>query len=865
MSPLSDIFNKFSRKQTPVRAAQDGQEAPSQPAPLAVETASTSGVKGSTLIIFGLTATLIVVAGPEALDKWFPKKKAITVPTILPAAALLSDAADLEAQSGPPGMQAGLGMNYRDRMPTLTNIHRDGGGDIGLITTVSEPVGAGLLVDDQFLGTTPLQFEWPTGKYRMVLKKAGFYDLEVPLDVARGTSLDFNLALFPLGSGGGPAHGQGQAREKDGGGRSEAMIAQNSSQAPAYNNRAESFSSRQQDYRQEGRYQQEAPRYQQEAPRYQQEAREDRSRQSASQVADFRTPAPEPQQLKQAQESAARKNSLADASRLIAEQARATSVSKPEKSPAPEVKAQVQPQESTKDTPKKSREATESGERIYSMQVAAFQTIDAALKTANELQSKGYKPYILEVIDAKKRSWRTVQVGAFSSEPTARQALDAFIKRENRQAQLFGTSTDKFKRFLTRFEKSLEQEKTQLAANLVLPDPAPSDNDSASASTQAANTVQAQVQASQAQAQVSQAPQAEAAVEKVSASARQGSHAIQVGAYRAQAGAARVVRQLQEKGYDAYINEVIRPQNPDIVWQNVRIGHFKNIEEARSAAREFKRSEGTGAHIVTLDPTQEMQSTAAPMVTAQATTRTKPATISDVAEKAAASGSASTTASEKVNESPLLATASQENDSWNGESSQQADTLNAALAATSESVNERELSRISRSPVVLSGPLLEKRVTDLMAQAVEASAQGNNTEAEEGYRQVLELEPQHPEARRGLAQLLVATNRPAEALAILENEIKGQEYTKLAVSEPNLAAFLAALYQREEKHWQAIDLYEALLEQHPDKGIWRMGMAISLERVSENDEARKAYSLALNSGQLNRKLRSFVRKRMESM
>ncbi|MBF0190847.1 MAG: PEGA domain-containing protein [Magnetococcales bacterium] len=150
-------------------------------------------------------------------------------------------------------------------------------------------------------------------------------------------------------------------------------------------------------------------------------------------------------------------------------------------------------------------------------------------------------------------------------------------------------------------------------------------------------------------------------------------------------------------------------------------------------------------------------------------------------------------------------------------------------------------------------------------QSVEKKDGGDREGEEALLQQVIKADPGHKGAVRRMARIMVETNRGDKALELLRQAAGGRGDSSLADEDPNLAAFLAALYQRREEHWQAIDLYEALLKKYPNKGLWQMGMAISLEKVEENNEAMRAYKKALASGDLNHKLQSFVRKRIEKL
>ena len=153
----------------------------------------------------------------------------------------------------------------------------------------------------------------------------------------------------------------------------------------------------------------------------------------------------------------------------------------------------------------------------------------------------------------------------------------------------------------------------------------------------------------------------------------------------------------------------------------------------------------------------------------------------------------------------------------------------------------------------------------LFRQADQTRKAGNRQRAETLLRAAVKKDPSHTRARRSLARLYVETSRPGLALEVLQHAVAGRSHETLAKEDPNLAAFLAALNQRQGEHWQAIELYETLLHHYPKKGIWRMGMAISQEKVGEPMDALKSYQQALASEELNDKLRRFVTKRVEEL
>ena len=109
------------------------------------------------------------------------------------------------------------------------------------------------------------------------------------------------------------------------------------------------------------------------------------------------------------------------------------------------------------------------------------------------------------------------------------------------------------------------------------------------------------------------------------------------------------------------------------------------------------------------------------------------------------------------------------------------------------------------------------------------------------------------------------SKRTEEGFRLLQEAVRGRSNTVLVADDPNLAAFLAALHQRQGEHEQAIGLYQTLLQQHPNKGIWQMGLAISLEKKGEIPQALAAYRASLADESLSARLRQFIQTRLDHL
>ncbi|MBF0605034.1 MAG: tetratricopeptide repeat protein [Nitrospirae bacterium] len=196
--------------------------------------------------------------------------------------------------------------------------------------------------------------------------------------------------------------------------------------------------------------------------------------------------------------------------------------------------------------------------------------------------------------------------------------------------------------------------------------------------------------------------------------------------------------------------------------------------------------------------------------------------------------------------------------------------------ATKNSTEENHPSAIQQAPQAVRAerpvaPAATANTTNstevqaLYDQALAEERNGHSSNAQELYKRVLEHDSGHLLARQRLARIYVESGQAAEALTILKPAVSGRDPQSLARSDPNFSAFLAALYQRQEEHQKAVELYEALLRGDPGKGIWQMGIAISLEKLHQPENALRYYEKAMESGELSTRLRAFVQKRARTL
>jgi MSHA biogenesis protein MshN len=208
-----------------------------------------------------------------------------------------------------------------------------------------------------------------------------------------------------------------------------------------------------------------------------------------------------------------------------------------------------------------------------------------------------------------------------------------------------------------------------------------------------------------------------------------------------------------------------------------------------------------------------------------------------------------------------------------------------------------------RSDEAEPAPLkVSKQVTELTPyqraendyrRALTLVEQGKSREAMGALEQALQTDARHGAARQTLAALLIDTKRPEEAVRTLSEglstdraqlglammlarlQVDRQDaraaIQTLQLSLPYAAdradyhAFLAALFQRETRHKEAIEHYLAALKKSPDNGIWWMGIGISLQAENRIREARDAFSRAKQSGALSSDLLAFVEQKLAQL
>lgn len=169
--------------------------------------------------------------------------------------------------------------------------------------------------------------------------------------------------------------------------------------------------------------------------------------------------------------------------------------------------------------------------------------------------------------------------------------------------------------------------------------------------------------------------------------------------------------------------------------------------------------------------------------------------------------------------------------------------------------------------------------------------EGRTSEALVELQHAVELAPRHEAARQTLVTLLIENRRTEEAvqqlqqalaldarqpdmamlLAGLQLESGGPALDTLLRTLPYAAdnaeyqGFVAGVLQRAQRHGEAVEHYQAALKLAPQKGVWWMGLGISLQAEKRLSEARIAYTRAKAAGGMTPELLAFVDRKLEAL
>jgi len=213
----------------------------------------------------------------------------------------------------------------------------------------------------------------------------------------------------------------------------------------------------------------------------------------------------------------------------------------------------------------------------------------------------------------------------------------------------------------------------------------------------------------------------------------------------------------------------------------------------------------------------------------------------------------------------------------------------AAPVQAAEAGDPAESGKIDRR----SSATARDRAEDEFRRGASLVNQGRLAEGMESLRGALEIDPRHEAARQTLVALLLEARRVDEAVPVLQqglalnaqntefamllarimverNDVPGalsllQKHAAPQDRSPEFHAFAAALYQRLDRHAEAIERYQAALRLAPSPGIWWVGLGISRQAAGQPKEALEAFTRARSAGNLSPGLLDFVDQRLRQL
>lgn len=184
----------------------------------------------------------------------------------------------------------------------------------------------------------------------------------------------------------------------------------------------------------------------------------------------------------------------------------------------------------------------------------------------------------------------------------------------------------------------------------------------------------------------------------------------------------------------------------------------------------------------------------------------------------------------------------------------------------------------------------QQRAESEYRRALATLQEGRTGDAIVSLELALQIDSRHEAARQTLVGLLIENKRPDDAmrqlqlalgaeprqpamamlLARLQIERGGSGVDTLLRTLPYAAgnaeyhAFLAGALQRQQRHREAAEQYQAALRATPNNGVWLMGLGISLQAEKRNAEALAAFQKASAAG-LSPELQAFVDRKLQQL
>lgn len=187
----------------------------------------------------------------------------------------------------------------------------------------------------------------------------------------------------------------------------------------------------------------------------------------------------------------------------------------------------------------------------------------------------------------------------------------------------------------------------------------------------------------------------------------------------------------------------------------------------------------------------------------------------------------------------------------------------------------------------------EQNAENFYHQGANAVEQGRDDQATQRLLSALAADPRHTRARELLVALALKNGRQHEAGQLLEEGLVAvpdyypfallaariylerkapsqaltllESTAPLAATDAEYHAVLATVYQRLERHADAVAAYRRAVELQPNDARAWVGLGISLESERQADAARQAYQKARAVGALPPALRAYTEQRLAAL
>jgi MSHA biogenesis protein MshN len=209
---------------------------------------------------------------------------------------------------------------------------------------------------------------------------------------------------------------------------------------------------------------------------------------------------------------------------------------------------------------------------------------------------------------------------------------------------------------------------------------------------------------------------------------------------------------------------------------------------------------------------------------------------------------------------------------------------------------------LAEDPAPAGGNGIEKRERPLSAAeraeaqfrlGAQSMQQGRMRDAEASFLAAIAEDPGHVPSRQALLGIYLEAQRRDEAEVLLRDGLKAsprppawamvlarleaergdiiggintmQNHLDVGRQNGDYLALFAALLQKQGRHPDAVEQYQAAINLGQGKAVWLMGQGISLRELGKREEARAAFQRALDSGGLSADLKLFVERQISAL